>query len=124
MRAIASFVARLRVLSCLSMIAAIAAAALVFASTSYGVSATPATNSGSSTYAYVGSGSTVGSGYISGFVVAADGSAQPVSGSPYSGASNSVVGVTKYLLATDGTNIVTYTLGSDGSLSQTSSVVG
>ncbi len=121
MRAIALLVARLRLLS---HFAIIAAAALVFGSTSYAVSATPATRSGSSAYAYVGSGSTIGSGYISGFAVAADGSAQPVSGSPYSGASNSVVGATNYLFATDGTNIVTYTLGSNGSLSQTSSVDG
>src|ERR1700679_452019 len=100
MRAIALLVARLRVLFSLSMIAA----ALVFASTGYAVSAARATSSGSSAYAYVGSGSTIGSGYIDGFAIAADGSAQPVSGSPYSGASNSVVGATNHVFATDGTN--------------------
>jgi hypothetical protein len=120
MRAIALLVARLRVLFSLSMIAV----ALVFASTGYAVSAARAASSGSSAYAYVGSRSTIGSGYIDGFAIAADGSAQPVSGSPYSGASNSVVGATNHLFATDGTNIVTYTLASDGALNQTSSVDG
>src|ERR1041385_8758932 len=44
---------------------------------------------------------------LAGFVVAQDGSAQPVPGSPYSEAGLSLVGHGEYLLATDGTNIVT-----------------
>jgi hypothetical protein len=80
--------------------------------------------SGASAYAYVGSSPISGSGYISGFAIAADGSAQPVPGSPFSGASSSVVGSPNYLFATDLSNIVTYTVGGDGSLAQTSSVNG
>lgn len=80
-------------------------------------------HSGSSAFAYVGSGTT-GTGYINGFVVAPDGSAQPVSGSPFSGANSSLVGATNLLFGTDGNNIVTYTVAGDGSLSQTSSVNG
>lgn len=80
--------------------------------------------SGASAYAYVGWSPSSGSGYISGFVIAPDGSAQSVSGSPLSGASQSVVGSPNYLFATDGANIVTYTVGTDGSLDQISSVNG
>ena len=75
--------------------------------------------SGSSAFAYVGNMSS-----ISGFAVAPDGSAQPVPGSPVSGASLSVVGTPNYVFATDGTNIATYTVGAGGSLDQSSSVNG
>jgi hypothetical protein len=81
-------------------------------------------SAGTSSYVYVGSPLTAGSAYIDGFAVAPNGSAPPVSGSPVYGASSSVVGVSHYLFATDATNIVTYTVASDGSLSQTSSVNG
>jgi hypothetical protein len=90
----------------------------------YATTAPETSASGVSAYAYVGSSPTSGSGYISGFAVAADGSAQAVSGSPFSGASSSVVGSPNYLFATDGANLVTYTVGSEGSLDQTSSVNG
>lgn len=81
--------------------------------------ATPST----SAYVYVGAGTSNG-GMVYGFAVASNGSAQPVSGSPYAGASGSVVGANSYLFATDGRNIVTYTLQSGGALDQTSSVNG
>jgi len=80
-------------------------------------------HSGSSAYAYVGSGAT-GTGYINGFAVASDGSAQAVNGSPFSGANSSLVGAASFLFATDGNNIVTYSVATDGALSQTSSVNG
>ena len=87
--------------------------------------ATSATSqSGASAYAYVGSSPNSGSGYISGFAIAPDGSAQPVSGSPFAGASLSVVASPNYVFATDLSNIVTYAIGSGGTLQQTSSVNG
>jgi hypothetical protein len=107
-----------------SRLLTVAFAAIIFTAAGYAVNTVSIPASGSSAYVYVGSSTTVGSGNISGFAVAPDGSAQPVSGSPYSGASSSVVGAIRYLFATDGSNIVTYTVGSDGSLSQTSSVNG
>jgi len=101
-------------------------AAIVFASTAYAAvvpSAIQTTSSGSSAFAYVSSGTT-GTGYINGFSVAPDGSAQAVTGSPFSGANSSLVGATSFLFATDGNNIVTYTVAGNGALSQTSSVNG
>ena len=120
MRPTGLLTARSKVLSRLFTLAFLAlVCSPVYAGTS------PATGqSGASTYAYVGSLPDTGSGYISGFAIAPDGSAQPVSGSPFSGASNSVVGSPSYVFATDGSNIVTYAIGSDGALSQTSSVNG
>ena len=79
--------------------------------------------SGLSAIAYVGAGNGAGS-YISGFAVSPDGTAQPVPGSPFSGASFSLVGTRSYLFATDGRNLVTYTVAGDGSLTDTSSVDG
>lgn len=80
--------------------------------------------SGTSAYAYVGSPGYAGDGFIYEYAVAPDGSATPVTGSPLSGADGSVVGGGNYVFATDGKNIVTYTIASDGSLSETSSVDG
>lgn len=77
-----------------------------------------------SAYAYVGSDSRNGEGYISGFAIASDGSAQSTSGSPYRGASYSVVGGSNYLFATDGSNIATYAVASGGALHETSTVNG
>jgi hypothetical protein len=79
---------------------------------------------GTSAYAYVGSPGYAGDGSIFGFAVAPDGSAQPVPGSPLSGADGSLVGTGSYLFATDGKYIVTYTPATDGSLTQTSSADG
>lgn len=81
-------------------------------------------SSGSSAYAYVASPGYPASGLIYEFAVAPNGSATPISGSPLSGADGSIVGGGHYVFATDGKNIVTYTIGSDGSLSQTSTVDG
>jgi len=81
-------------------------------------------NSGASAYAYVGSPGYAGNGSIYEFAVAPDGSATPVAGSPLSGADGSLVGGGNYVFATDGKNIVTYTVGSGGALSETSSVDG
>lgn len=118
----ARFVSRLQVLSQLLVpIIAIVAVSSTHAAVAPFAVQTP--SSGSSAYAYVGSGTT-GTGYISGFAVAADGSAQAVAGSPFSGANASLVGAASLLFATDGNNIVTYTVVGDGSLSQTSSVNG
>ena len=82
-----------------------------------------------STYAYVGSYSgqnrdASGGGYITGFAIASDGSAQPLSGSPFNGASYSLASASNYLFASDGRYIVTYTRAADGSLQQTSTVDG
>ena len=120
MRPIGLFTARSQVLSSLFTITFLA----LVCSPVYAGASSATNQSGASTYAYVGSSPSSGSGYISGFAIAADGSAQPVSGSPFPGASNSVVGSPNYVFATDGSNIVTYTVGSDGSLAQTSSVNG
>lgn len=81
-------------------------------------------DSGTSAYAYVGSPGNAGDGSIYEFAVAPNGSATPVAGSPLSGADGSIVGGGNYVFGTDGKNIVTYTIGSGGSLSQTSSVDG
>ncbi len=120
MRPIGLFTARSQVLSSLFTITFLA----LVCSPVYAGASSATNQSGASTYAYVGSSPSSGSGYISGFAIAANGSAQPVSGSPFPGASNSVVGSPNYVFATDGSNIVTYTVGSDGSLAQTSSVNG
>ncbi len=64
------------------------------------------------------------SGFISGFAVASDGSAQPVPGSPLAGASESLVANPQYVVGTDSQNIVTYLRGSDGSLQKIDSVDG
>jgi hypothetical protein len=108
----------------LSKIFAIAFSALMLSSSVYAATPSEANAAGVSAYAYVGSSPATGSGYISGFAIAADGSAKAVPGSPYSGASSSVVGSPNYIFATDGTNIATYTVGTDGSLAQTSSING
>jgi len=85
-----------------------------------------ADNPGAAAYVYVGSyalGNADGRQLISGFAVAADGSAQPVPGSPMTGGSI-LVPTPKYLFGTDEHYIYTYTRQSDGSLLQTSSVDG
>ena len=81
-------------------------------------------SSGTSAYAYVGSPGYAGDGFIYEYAIAPDGSATPITGSPLSGADGSVVGGGNYVLATDGKNIVTYTIAGNGSLSETSSVDG
>ena len=74
---------------------------------------------------YVGSNA-YGSGNesISGFTVDSSGTAQPISGSPFTGPSSSEVVNSSYLFATDGTNIETYSIGSGGTLQQASSING
>jgi 6-phosphogluconolactonase (cycloisomerase 2 family) len=123
MRPTGRFVSRFHVPS---LILPAVSAVVLFTSSAFaavGPSATHGTNSGSSAFVYVGSGST-GTGYINGFAVAPDGSASPISGSPFSGANSSLVGAPSFLYGTDGNNIVTYTVTGDGALSQTSSVNG
>jgi len=123
MRPTGRFVSRLQAPSLI--VAAVVAVVLLTSSVLAAVapSAIHATNSGNSAYAYVGSGGS-GTGYINGFAVAPDGSAEPISGSPFSGANASLVGAANFVYATDGNDIVTYTVASNGSLSQTSSVNG
>jgi 6-phosphogluconolactonase (cycloisomerase 2 family) len=125
MRPSCRFVPRLQVPSLMfaTVVAVIVLTSGAFATTTPPASAVRILRSGSSAYAYVGSGTT-GTGYINGFVVAPDGSAQAVSGSPFSGANSSLVGAASFLFSTDGNNIVTYGVASDGALSQTSSVNG
>lgn len=114
-----SVATRLQVATSLLMVAFAAAA---FAATAQ--AATREGRSGTSAYAYVGAPGYPADGAIYEFAIAPNGSATPVSGSPLSGADGSLVGGANYVFATDGKNIVTYTIGSDGALSETSSVDG
>lgn len=76
-------------------------------------------------YAYVGTDSNQGTpGQIFAFSVQENGSAQAVSGSPFSAASGWLAITTHYLFATDGTNIITYARSNSGSLSPVSSING
>lgn len=75
-------------------------------------------------FAYVGSNAFSGTGSINAFSIAADGTAQMVSGSPFAGPSAQAVVTSGFLFTTDGTNLVTYARANDGSLKQTSSVNG
>jgi hypothetical protein len=59
-------------------------------------------------------------GEIAGFGVAADGSAQAVPGSPFAGASLNPVAVRSFIFADDFQDVVTYAVGTNGSLQQTS----
>ena len=79
-----------------------------------------------SAYVYVGSyinqHGTDPYGYIIGYAVAADGSAQPITGSPFNGPVFNLVAVRNYLYADDGQNIATYNVAPGGVLTQTSLV--
>jgi hypothetical protein len=80
-----------------------------------------------SPYVYVGSavqygGNSSSDGYITGFGVAADGSAQIISGSPFHGPSYHLTAIRNFVFADDGRNIGTYTRSGDGALSPTSIV--
>jgi len=76
-----------------------------------------------STYVYVGSYD--GSAYtISGFSVAADGSAQSVPGSPFSLPGMGLISSGNHLFADDQQNIFSYSVGSNGALTTTSEVNG
>lgn len=78
-------------------------------------------------HVFVASGRTapaVASGQIVGFNVASDGSTTPVQGSPFTGANGSLVTNGKFLVATDGTNIVSSAIGTDGVITQVSTVSG
>lgn len=110
---------RLQVATPLLMVAfaAVACTANAYAVTREG-------SSGTSAYVYVGAPGYPADGSIYEFAIAPNGSATPVSGSPLSGADGSLVGGANYVFATDGKNIVTYSIASDGSLSETSSVDG
>ncbi len=75
------------------------------------------------TYVYVGSFD--GSAYsISGFAVAADGSAQSISGSPFNLPSLGMISFGNHLYADDQQNIFSYSVGSNGVLTTTSEVNG
>ncbi|MGO9515934.1 MAG: hypothetical protein ACLPND_02715 [Candidatus Korobacteraceae bacterium] len=79
------------------------------------------------TYVYVGSSLNHNwginyDGYVTGFAVAADGSAQVISGSPFKGPSYNLVSIGDYLFGDDGRDIVTYTRAANGSLKATSMV--
>jgi len=69
-------------------------------------------------YVYLGSylGTWPGTEIINGFAVAADGSIQLVPNSPFYGPSQSLVSNPSYVFGSDGKNIATYSLQSDGSL--------
>ena len=108
-------------------------AAVAFTSTAYAATRLPVPSvnpasregsSGKSAYAYVGAPGYPADGSIYEFAIAPDGSATPITGSPLSGADGSLVGAGQYVFGTDGKNIVTYTIGGEGALSQTSSVDG
>ncbi len=76
-------------------------------------------------YAYVGTTDLGGSNSpMEAFAVSSDGTAQTIAGSPFNVTSGSVVATSNYTFATDGTNIVTYTIGSGGALQQSSSING
>ena len=82
-------------------------------------------SAGSSNYLYIGS--YIGqypnfTDYISGYIVAADGSLQPLSGFPISGPSFGLLPVRNFVFGNDGHHIQTYTRGSNGSLTPTSRV--
>jgi hypothetical protein len=87
---------------------------------------TPAT----SAYVYVGTcpgNCNNGGSQISGFAVAADGSAQPIPGSPFSLASYELTANSSFLFAVGGSvyqNIFTYAPAPDGSLTQVGLVDG
>jgi hypothetical protein len=61
---------------------------------------------------------------IAAFAVQADASLTPVSGSPFPGPSNNIVGNSEFLFGTDRTNIATYARQGNGVLSTTSSING
>lgn len=69
-------------------------------------------------------GATTVSGPITGFNVAADGSTTPAHDSPFKGANGSLATNGTFLFATDGTNIVSYAIGSEGSLALVSMIDG
>ena len=76
-------------------------------------------------YVYVGAPNLSGTNPpIAGFAVASDGTAQTIAGSPFNLTSGGIVATSNYAFATDGTNIVTYTIGSGGALQQASSING
>ena len=56
--------------------------------------------------------------------MAADGSATPVPGSPFTGANGSLATNGKFMIATDGTNIVSFAIRADGALAQVSTIDG
>lgn len=95
--------------------------AVSFAADNHG--AAPST----SAYVYVGSSLNQNpninyGGYITGFAVAADGSAQPIAGSPFSGPSLGLATAQSYVFGDDGQNIASYAIASDGALREISSV--
>lgn len=87
-----------------------------------GNSSTPSTVA----VAYVGSRQLTigGNGQITGFAVAPDGSAASTPNSPFTGASRTLAASKKFLVGSDGTNIVTYAIATNGGLSQVSSING
>jgi hypothetical protein len=84
---------------------------------------TPSSNS-TAAYVYVGTNSTVNPGRISAFGVHGNGSVTSVSGSPFSGPAQDLQVSSGFLWGTDGTNITTYTRGSNGALVATSTING
>lgn len=84
------------------------------------ISATPI-----AAYAYVGTNvSGNGQGYVTDYLISLTGTSLSATGHSVSGASGSLAVNSRFVFATDGTNIVTYTRGSNGDLYQTSSVNG
>ena len=72
-------------------------------------------------YAYVGNNNVI-TGTISGFAINADGTATAIPA--VNGASGELATNNHFLLATDGTNIVSYSIGSGGALSQVATING
>jgi|SRR5579862_5368655 len=76
-------------------------------------------------YAYVGTNvSGNGQGYVTDYLISLTGQSLSTIGSSVSGASGSLAVNSRFVFATDGKNIVTYTRGANGDLHQTSSVDG
>lgn len=76
-------------------------------------------------YAYVGinvSGN--GQGYVTDYIISLTGMSLSATGNSVSGASGSLAVNSRFVFATDGQNIITYTRGSNGYLHQTASVDG
>ena len=65
-----------------------------------------------------------GQGYVTDYLISLTGKSLSAVGSSVSGASGSLAVNSRFVFATDGKNIVTYTRGSKGDLHQTSSVDG
>ena len=79
-------------------------------------------NSSPVAYVYVASPSSTGNGLIYGYAASSNGQLTPVSGSPFPAYVSYMAVNGAWLFGTDGTNIYSFSIASDGALSQTSSI--